>query len=102
MKADEVFKIHGDANVTVVDVRTGLERRGGHIAGSVHIPLQQLAERAGELDTAKDIIVYCLSGTRSAMGVHILRKRGFAKVQNFSGGWLAWKFRGFPVEGEKT
>lgn len=71
----------------VVDVRSPAEFAGGHAAGSVNIPLHEIAVRAGELDRDRWVIVCCASGTRSAMARLRLRRKGFARVLN-AGSWL--------------
>jgi rhodanese-related sulfurtransferase len=70
----------------VVDVRSLAEFAGGHAAGSVNIPLPEIAERARELDPNRTVIVCCASGTRSAMAAHRLRGQGFKHVLN-AGSW---------------
>ena len=51
----------------------------------IHIPLDQLRDRLGELDPAKPTIVACRSGLRSYLGTRILKQHGFAEVYNLSG-----------------
>jgi sulfur-carrier protein adenylyltransferase/sulfurtransferase len=78
--------------VRIVDVRephewdiTNLESRGAQL-----IPLGELLERLGELDTAEDVVVHCRTGARSARAVTQLQDAGFRKVWNLRGGILAW------------
>ena len=70
----------------VVDVRGEGEFAGGHAPGSINIPLHELDQRAGELDSSRWVIVCCASGTRSAMARRKLRGRGFDHVLN-GGSW---------------
>lgn len=70
----------------VVDVRSLAEFSSGHAAGSVNIPLPEIAERAKELDKDRPVIVCCASGTRSALAAHRLRGQGFKNVVN-AGSW---------------
>jgi phage shock protein E len=70
----------------VVDVRGPGEFAAGHAANSVNIPLQELGQRAGDLDRNRPVIVCCASGTRSAMAAHRLRRLGFGRVMN-AGSW---------------
>lgn len=71
---------------TLVDVRSPAEFAAGHAGGTLNIPLDQLAARSGELDPERWVVLCCASGTRSAMGVRLLRGRGFRKVVN-AGAW---------------
>ena len=70
----------------VVDVRSMGEFAAGHAPGSVNIPLQEIGERAGELDRSRCVIVCCASGTRSAIAGWRLRSLGFGRVVN-AGPW---------------
>jgi phage shock protein E len=67
----------------LVDVRSPAEFSMGHIPGAVNVPLQELSSRASSLG-AKDgpVILYCASGTRSAMGRSVLKGQGFTQVFN--------------------
>jgi NADPH-dependent 2,4-dienoyl-CoA reductase/sulfur reductase-like enzyme/rhodanese-related sulfurtransferase len=71
----------------VVDVRTRGEFGTGAVAGAVNIPLDELERRLTELgsDTARDIIVYCASGARSAYAQKMLTQLGFRNVRNGGG-----------------
>ena len=79
-----------DAAPVLVDVREAEEHHADHIGGRL-IPLGQLDVRAFELDDVRDreIVVYCASGGRSAVGARILRDRGFRAV-SLRGGIQAW------------
>lgn len=73
-------------NIILLDVRTDLEQETGSIDGSVHIPLQQLRQRLGELDKAKEIWAYCQVGQRGYYAERLLKQNGF-KVKNVTGGF---------------
>jgi len=81
-----------------LDVRRQEEWSGGHIPGSVVIPLDELAGRLGELPEGRDIVVVCVSGVRSAEGARILAAAGFSPVSSLSGGLKAWDAAGYPLE----
>ncbi|MGH8686366.1 MAG: MBL fold metallo-hydrolase [Burkholderiales bacterium] len=87
--------------VQIVDVREVDEFNGamGHIDGARLIPLGVLAQRAGELDREIPIVTVCRSGARSAQATVLLKKAGFERVANLSGGMLRWRAQRFPVEG---
>jgi rhodanese-related sulfurtransferase len=74
----------------LLDVREPWERELAVIEPSVHIPMNDIAERAGELPKDREIVVYCHGGTRSAMVAAYLEHHGFASVRNLSGGIEAW------------
>ena len=87
----EAIKYLDDQDYKFIDVRTNSEFLSGHIQNSIHIPLQELANRLNEIEQIKqkNIIVYCRSGARSSNATDILLKNNF-KVQNLTGGILSW------------
>jgi peroxiredoxin family protein/TusA-related sulfurtransferase/rhodanese-related sulfurtransferase len=74
----------------LLDVRTQLEHDLGHIEGSVHIRMEQLRQRIGELSKDKRWVVYCKIGRRAYIAERILRQHGFS-VANLSGGWNTYE-----------
>jgi adenylyltransferase/sulfurtransferase len=79
-------------DLVLVDVREPHEVQICSLGGML-IPLGDLARRAHELDSSRDLVVYCRSGARSARAVAFLRQAGFKKVRNLAGGILAWADR---------
>lgn len=78
---DEVF---------LLDVRNPDEYAICRIDGARLIPLPQLLEGMHELDSARQIVVHCHTGVRSAQAVNFLRRVGFTRVRNLAGGIDAW------------
>jgi len=76
-------------NVFILDVREPHEVQICSLNGYL-IPLGDIPRRASELDSAREIVVHCRSGKRSAEAVDFLRKAGFRKIWNLKGGILAW------------
>ena len=74
----------------LLDVREPWERELAVIEPSVHIPMNEIADRASELPKDREIVVYCHGGTRSAMVAGYLEHNGFASVANLAGGIEAW------------
>lgn len=70
----------------IIDVRTPGEYQGGHIPGSVNIPLNELPGKLKQLDKSKPIITCCASGMRSGSAKSLLTANGFTEVYN-GGGW---------------
>ena len=74
-----------------LDVRTASELQQGHLkVDTVHIPLNELRERLGELDKSQDYIVSCHSGLRSYIAERILKQAGFS-VKNLDGAFALYK-----------
>ena len=72
---------------TIVDVRTPSEFMGGHVAGSINIPLQEIQERLEEVKALpQPIILCCASGNRSGQATRFFKEHG---VDCSNGGsWL--------------
>ena len=84
----------------VIDVREAEEFAAGHLPDAKNVPLAKLADRISEIERFKDkpVIVCCASGMRSGKACGELRKLGFAKIHNLSGGIDAWVGAGYPVK----
>ena len=81
----------------LVDVREAHEWADGHIPGAIHLPLSELSTRAGDLPEGKPVVLYCLSGGRSALAADSLGLLGFGKVYSLAGGLAAWRNAGLDV-----
>ncbi|MFA4968998.1 MAG: rhodanese-like domain-containing protein [Sulfuritalea sp.] len=83
----------------VLDVRESGEWSTGHIPGARHITLAQLEKRMSEIEKFKDrpIIICCASGNRSSSACGQLKRGGFEKVFNLSGGISAWLGANLPL-----
>ena len=77
----------------LLDVRTpGEVRKQGLLrSDALHIPLDELRGRLGELDKGKKVYVNCYSGLRSYLACRILSQHGF-RCSNLSGGWRFWSY----------
>ena len=87
-------------DAVMVDVRDPGEYGAGHALGAKNLPLARIESGAGDVAKKKDatLILYCDSGDRSGKAAAALRKQGYTKVLNLSGGFGAWKQAGLPVE----
>jgi rhodanese-related sulfurtransferase len=70
----------------ILDVRSKGEFQGGHIKGSINIPVDALNNNLNKLKKDYPIITCCASGMRSASAKRILKSNGFTEVHN-GGGW---------------
>ncbi len=65
----------------LLDVRTREEFQKGHPEPARNIPVQELAQRLGEVGPpGTKVVVYCASGGRSAMATQLLLRSGFPEV----------------------
>jgi sulfur-carrier protein adenylyltransferase/sulfurtransferase len=86
-------RIDNGENVFILDVRNPEEYQICRIPGSILLPLPELPKRFGELDAAKEMVVHCKSGMRSAKAIQFLKAQGFRDLKNLKGGILAWAER---------
>jgi len=77
-------------DLVVLDVREPQEYAFARLPFTRLIPLGDLPGRLSELDSARDLVVHCRTGVRSAKAVELLQRAGFRKVWNLKGGIDAW------------
>jgi len=82
----------------LLDVREPNEYQICRIQGAKLIPLGELPRRTAELDPARDLVVHCKVGARSAKAVMLLQERGFTRIHNLKDGILAWIDRVDPSQ----
>jgi adenylyltransferase/sulfurtransferase len=82
-------RIDAGEDLFILDVREPFEYQIANIGG-VLIPQNDVAQRIGELDRDREIVVQCKSGGRSQRIAEYLKQSGFSKVSNLAGGILAW------------
>ncbi len=82
--------IEKEADFVLLDVREPVEWEICSLPNSVRIPKGEVRKRLEEIDTTKDVIVYCRSGVRSGAIANFLRDVGFDRARNMRGGIRAW------------
>lgn len=73
------------AGATILDVRSEGEFRAGSYRGAINVPIQALQGKLDRIPRNRPVVVYCASGSRSAMAARILRKAGYEDVSNAGG-----------------
>lgn len=73
------------AGAKIIDVRSLEEFREGAYPGAVNIPLPELKRRLAEIPQDKTVVLYCMSGARSAMAARTLKMAGYENVVNAGG-----------------
>jgi len=82
-----IEKIIKEKQGTILDVRTPEEFMGGHVMGSLNIPVQELGNRMDEIKALKTpLVLCCASGGRSGMAQGFLSKQGIECING--GSWL--------------
>jgi hydroxyacylglutathione hydrolase len=79
------------APVQIVDVRSPREWRGGHIDGSINIPVGEIPARARELDSDGLVATICEGGYRSSLAASLLAQEGVPRLVNVVGGMAAYR-----------
>lgn len=84
--AGNIVKEKIKAGALVVDVRTVDEFQDEAYPGAVNIPVGALPTRMKELEPKdRSIVLYCASGSRSAMAAQMLKASGWKDVVNAGG-----------------
>jgi len=84
----------------ILDVREQYEYEGNHLYNATLIPRLEIDSRISELLPYNDteIIVYCMTGGRSALASqNLAENHNFTKIYNMLGGINTWIGAGFPV-----
>jgi adenylyltransferase/sulfurtransferase len=74
----------------LLDVREPHELQISALPGALNIPLGSLAARLSELDSARELVIFCKAGTRSARALELLASAGFKRIKHLQGGINAW------------
>jgi len=87
-----------DPATRILDVRTGGEFDGVHIAGSFNVPLDTLGEHARDLaDVEHPVVLVCKSGARAGQAHTALASAGKQRLHLLDGGLDAWVAGGGDV-----
>ena len=96
---DELMRRLRDGGTVVLDVRPRPEYDGGHLPGAVHIPLDDLEQRLGELPRDREIVAYC-RGRYCVLAHHAVRlltAHGLS-ARRAADGVVEWRAAGVAVE----
>ena len=74
-------------NIQLIDIREPYEYGDGHIEGSINIPMDGFLEKLDQLETSKQIIIYCNTGRRSKPVVYMTYKLHGIILYNLKGGY---------------
>ncbi|MBS1214265.1 MAG: rhodanese protein [Proteobacteria bacterium] len=88
--------------VLVLDVREPAEYAAGCLPGAINIPRGVVEFQIGNHPAFHgkqnaEILVYCLSGGRSALAAESLQKLGYTGLVSLAGGFKGWQEAGAPV-----
>ena len=86
-----------DTDYTPIDVRYAEEYDDSHIPNAILMPLFELRNRIDELDKKKRYVVYCHSGSRSAVATLVLAQNQY-DVVSLEGGIRDWEHQTNSVD----
>ena len=103
----EVLAKLADAKVQIIDIRDVRELADGTVVGAYHAPrgmLEFWVDPASPYhkplfaNEAKEYILFCGAGWRSALAAKALQDMGMTNVAHMDGGWAAWTQANAPTE----
>jgi len=96
--ADFQNKMNDLPNALIIDVRTPNEFNQSHLKNAMNININDnnFSSLINKQDKKKPVLVYCLSGSRSAYAANLMRSQGFKVIYDLSGGMMKWRAAGLP------
>lgn len=94
-------ELQAGVRLHLIDIREREELGEGYLPGAALIPrgfLELSIEKEVTADRKAPIVLYCASGSRSALAARDLAQMGYSQVRSLSGGFRAWKEAGFEIE----
>lgn len=101
MQAKELAKrVAAKNSPTVVDVRSGMEFKRGHIPGALNAPSWKILLGIAGLpaDRNAELVVTCEHGPRAQLAKKLLNAYGYRKVQLLEGHMSHWRRQGLRME----
>lgn len=91
-------RLDSDDSPLVIDVRSHLEFRSGHIPDARHCPFWKLPFASGALlKENREIVLTCEHGPRAQLALGLLRSRGVGRLSLLEGHMHGWRARGLPL-----
>lgn len=82
-----------DKDVQLIDVRTASEYEAGHIGNAINYDIidgDTFLKQIATLNKEEPVYLYCKMGGRSSRAAELLKKEGFTKIYDYSGGYNDW------------
>jgi rhodanese-related sulfurtransferase len=101
VKASDLAKrIKSDTAPRVIDVRSGIEFKQGHIPGAIHAPALKILLKIARLpdDTNTELVITCEHGPRAHIAQRLLAAYGYRNTTLLEGHMAGWKRAGLPLE----
>ena len=102
VNVDEAYALLQNGKPFIVDVRPYEQYREAHLPGALNVPLKDLGEGTADAvlpaERGAPILSVCQRGNASLSGLLYLKSLGYRDVRSMTGGTLAWREKGYPVE----
>ena len=99
ISVDEAREMLYGGNAVVIDVRDPNEWAAGHVKGAIHVPVDDVLARIGELPRDKDLLFICAQGVRSGLACEIAASMGLdpENLYNIEDGTPKWIANRLPT-----
>lgn len=93
--ADLIAGHRHDSSFVILDVRTPVEFKAGHIQNAILLDYydSDFAEKLRRLDRGKTYLIYCRSGRT----LQLIKGLGFTTIYNLQRGILSWRCEKLPL-----
>jgi len=101
MEAGELLqRIKSSRAPVVVDTRSEMEFRKGHIPGAINAPVRKILLNRAQLppDKSSEMVITCMHGQRATMARFLLGLYGYRNTTLLEGFLEDWKAAGLPIE----
>jgi rhodanese-related sulfurtransferase len=93
-------KVDRKADMMVIDTRLPRFYKESHIPHAINMPFAfEMPKEAYALPRDKKIVVSCYMGISSKAFAFMLSEKGYEKVLNLTGGYMAWRRE---IEGDES
>ena len=79
----------------ILDVREKNEYNLGHIENAINLPHGDILSKVeivlASRDKSEQVIIYCASGSRSALAALMMKELGYSNIVSLTGGYVKWK-----------
>ena len=101
MQAFELHqRIQSNSAPVVIDARSAMEFRRGHIPGAIHASVPMILLRRAHLPEDRNLalVIHCGHGPRAMIAKGLLALHGYRNMDLLKGHWKLWRNAGLPVE----
>ena len=101
MHASELTqRIKTNSAPLVIDTRSGIEFKFGHIPGAIHAPVLKIVLKITHLpeDKNTELVITCFHGPRAWLVQRLLTASGYHNTTLLKGHMAGWRRAGLPLE----